>query len=55
MRRLPFRDGAFEAVANLFTSFGYFFDEAQNRRVLGEIARVLRPGGAFLLDLMGRR
>ena len=35
---------------NLFTSFGYFADDAENARVLEEIARVLRPGGVFLID-----
>lgn len=50
MRRLPLRAGAFESVVNLFTSFGYFEDDAENARVLEEISRVLRPGGRFLID-----
>ncbi|MCZ7646732.1 MAG: class I SAM-dependent methyltransferase [Planctomycetota bacterium] len=52
MRALPFASGAFDAVVNLFTSFGYFEDEAENRRALGEAARVLRPGGVLLLDFL---
>jgi ubiquinone/menaquinone biosynthesis C-methylase UbiE len=44
MARLPFRDASFALVVNLFTSFGYFEAEADNRRVLAEIARVLEPG-----------
>ena len=51
MRRLPFARGAFGAVVNFFTSFGYFDDPADDVRVLGEIARVLVPGGAFLSDV----
>jgi SAM-dependent methyltransferase len=38
-------------VLMLFSSFGYF-DDAENARVLGEIARVLVPGGLAVLDLM---
>jgi SAM-dependent methyltransferase len=52
MRRLPFRAGAFDCVVNFFTSFGYFEDEAENQRVLDEIARVLARGGRFLIDLL---
>jgi len=52
MRRLPFAGGAFDAVANLFSSFGYFESEDDHRRVLGEVARVLKPGGVFVLDHM---
>jgi ubiquinone/menaquinone biosynthesis C-methylase UbiE len=50
MRELPFEDGSFDAVINMFTAFGYFEDEADDVRVLGEVARVLRPGGMFLID-----
>lgn len=50
MRRLPLAPAAFDAVVNLFTSFGYFTDEAENAAALREIARVLRPGGKFLID-----
>jgi SAM-dependent methyltransferase len=52
MRHLPFRDWAFDSVACLFSSFGYFHDEPDHAITLGEIARVLSPGGRVLLDLM---
>ena len=52
MRSLPFRDAAFEAVLNLFTSFGYFAEDAEHEGVLREVARVLRPGGRFVLDFL---
>lgn len=52
MRALAFEE-AFDAVYSYFTSFGYFSD-AENERVLGLIARALRPGGTFLLDMMNR-
>jgi SAM-dependent methyltransferase len=49
MRRLPARFRArFDAVVNVFTSFGFFADPADDVRVLREFARVLRPGGVLL-------
>jgi SAM-dependent methyltransferase len=50
MRALPFADGAFGAVINMFTSFGYFSVDTDNLLVVREIHRVLRPEGVFLLD-----
>lgn len=51
MRRLPFRDGAFDAVTLFFNSFGYFETEAEDAAALREAARVLHAGGGLLLDL----
>jgi SAM-dependent methyltransferase len=48
LRELPV-DGPFDAAISWFTSFGYFDDE-DNRRVLAEYRRVLRPGGKLLLE-----
>ncbi len=42
--------GPFDAVVSLYTAFG-FLGEAEDRRVLAGVARILRPGGRFLLDL----
>lgn len=50
-RRIPFRDGAFDVVLNLFTSFGYFTDE-ENIGMLVSIHRLLAPGGRFLIDYL---
>jgi SAM-dependent methyltransferase len=44
------RPGAFDACLSLFTSFGYFDDE-ENQRVLDNVAHSLRPEGTLLLDL----
>jgi len=52
-RALPF-GGTFDAVFNLFTSFGYFADEADNQRQLNAMACALRPGGLLVMDLANR-
>lgn len=49
MRELPWAEH-FDAVVNLFSAFGYFDDEADDRRVVEGVARALKPGGAFLID-----
>jgi SAM-dependent methyltransferase len=49
MRHLPWT-GRFDRVINWFTAFGYFAD-GDNKRVLAEVVRTLRPGGRFVLDL----
>jgi len=49
MRSLPKRwTSRFDAVLNLFTSFGFFIDPADDVRVIREFARVLRPGGILV-------
>lgn len=50
-RVLPLRDGALGAVVVLFSSFGYFGEDG-DRCMAREIARVLRPSGRTVLDLM---
>ncbi len=50
MRYLPFASRSFDLVVNLFTSFGYFADDRQHRRVLQNVATVLKPQGTFVLD-----
>jgi SAM-dependent methyltransferase len=50
-RNLPFAAARFDTAVMLFSSFGYF-DDVQNERVLGELARVLRRDGRAVLDLM---
>ena len=58
MREIPLSaDGGMDSVINMFTSFGYFEEEADNQRVLDSIGNVLKKGGLFLLDvpnLIGR-
>src|SRR3954447_6135584 len=52
-RELPLPDASFDAALNLFTSLGYLGDEADTS-VMGEICRVLRPGGKLVLETMHR-
>lgn len=52
MRTLAF-ERTFDAAYSYFTSFGYFSDE-ENEQVIAHVARALRPGGRFLLDMMNR-
>lgn len=52
MRRLPAAAATFDAATSYFTSFGYFRSPAEDRRVLAELRRVLRPGGPYLLDFL---
>jgi SAM-dependent methyltransferase len=42
----------FDVVLNLFTSFGYFDDEADDRRAVRAAASMLAPGGQFLLEVI---
>jgi len=53
MRAIPF-ESEFDAVINLFTSFGYFEREEDHLQVLREVYKSLKPNGRFLLELMNR-
>jgi SAM-dependent methyltransferase len=52
MRSLPFRSGAFDLAASFFTSFGYFASEADDGRMLADIARALRSRGRYFIDYL---
>lgn len=52
MRVLPFGDGAFDLVVNLFTSFGYFEHDSEHVEVIAEVARVTSGGGTFVMDFL---
>lgn len=52
-RKLPFDDGSFDAVLNLFSSLGYRGEEG-DRETLAELRRVLRPGGALVVETQHR-
>ena len=54
MRRIPLATSSIDGVANLFTSFGYFKTDREHLSVLSEVARVLVPGGRFVIDFFNR-
>ncbi|NBD95584.1 MAG: methyltransferase domain-containing protein [Gammaproteobacteria bacterium] len=47
------RPRSFDLVVVMWTSFGYFADEADHLRVLANIRESLAPGGRLVLDLVG--
>lgn len=51
MRRVHL-EGEFDAAVNLWTSFGYFDKPSDDLKVLKGVARALKPGGLFLIDLV---
>jgi SAM-dependent methyltransferase len=51
MRRLKYK-GEFDAVVNLFTSFGYFAELSDDIKTLRGVAQALKPGGLFMLDIV---
>ncbi len=53
-RELGLTDSVFDCVLVMGNSFGYFMEDEENSLILGEIARVLKPGGRVLLDLSNR-
>ena len=52
-RDLPFADASFDCVLNLFTALGYRGEDG-DRKTLAEFRRVLRPGGALVVETMHR-
>lgn len=48
------RKGAFDVIMNLYTSFGYFESLEEDRRVVKNVCHSLKPGGLFLMEMMGK-
>jgi ubiquinone/menaquinone biosynthesis C-methylase UbiE len=53
MREIPLGPH-FDAIINIFTSFGYFDDEMENEQVLQGVAQTLKRGGLLLIDVIHR-
>ena len=52
MRRLPVRAASMDLTVNLFTSFGYFEQDAEHATALEEMISTVRPGGWFVIDFL---
>lgn len=48
------RPNSFDLVINLFTSFGYFEDQDDDRKVARNILGSLKHGGVLLMDMSGK-
>lgn len=42
----------FDAIVNLFTTFGYFESDQENASVLESVKKMLKPNGIFVLDYL---
>ncbi|MEW9700224.1 class I SAM-dependent methyltransferase [Paenibacillus sp. SI8] len=51
MREVPL-EHTFDAVVNLFTSFGYFDEDEENEKVFYEMNRLLKANGKFIVDFL---
>jgi len=54
-RQTGLRSNRFQYVFILGSSFGYFVEDRENRKILNEAFRLLCPGGQLLLDLPMRK
>src|SRR5699024_9051297 len=45
-------DETFDAVLNLFTTFGYFLDDEENAKVLDSARKMLKLNGILVLDYL---
>jgi SAM-dependent methyltransferase len=53
MREIPF-ENKFDAIVNMYSSFGYLESEAEDLKVLESAVKALKPGGRLLLDMLNR-
>jgi ubiquinone/menaquinone biosynthesis C-methylase UbiE len=49
-----FAPNSFDLAVCVFTSFGYFARRSDDQKVLRSVYRVLRPGGAFVVNTVNR-
>lgn len=48
------REAYFDAVINMYTSFGYFESHADEMRTLSNFFQSLKPGGQLLMEMAGK-
>ena len=54
MSRLAWARGKFDILINMFSSFGFFKTEKENKRVLKGFIKVLKPGGQIVIQTINR-
>jgi len=47
------RPESYDLALSMYTSFGYFENRSEDEKVLSNVFKSLRPGGVFLLEMMG--
>lgn len=50
--RNVYKSSAFDAVFNLFSSFGYFDDDAEDEKAIAAMYEDLKPGGILVMDYL---
>ena len=53
MRTISF-ENTFDAIVNMYSSFGYLESEAEDLKVLESAAKALKSGGQLILDMLNR-
>ncbi len=48
------RPESFDVTINMFTSFGYFEDPAEDKKAARNLCESLKPGGQLLIQMMGK-
>ena len=48
------RPESFDLATNLYTSFGYFADTDDDRRMARNLFEALKPGGTLVMEMMGK-
>ena len=54
MKKLGWAKNKFDLVINLYTSFGYFKTDKENKKSLNELVKAVRPGGRLVIQTMNR-
>ena len=52
--RFPIAENYFNAVLNLFTSFGYFTSAGENEKTLQAFSIALKPNGILVIDFFNK-
>jgi SAM-dependent methyltransferase len=53
MREIPF-ENEFDAVLNMFTSFGFFGSDEEDGKVIKAVNKALKMGGKFIMDYVNK-